>query len=659
LTAAAAAAGRRSCSGLSSDGTWLYWLESRPEEAGRTVLVRAERDGLPEEVSPATVSLRSRVHEYGGGSYCLVPVGGTDPAIAYVDQADQRVWLHCPSSPAADPVALTPEPPVGQRWHHGDLRATADGRWVLAVRERHDGSGLIRDIVALAVAFPGPISVSVLCAGRDFFAAPRPDRTGQWLAWICWDHPDMPWDASELWVGDLVVGADGRLAMTGSRRVAGSRDGGGAGDGESVGQPLWCDDGSLVFASDADGWWQPWRWAPGQAIERLCAEEAEFHAPDWALGQSSMAELPGGALACRRRRDGVDAVGFLRRGSGVFEPVAQPCVSVGALCVHDGGMAWLGATSTAGTAPWWCPDPTTAAMGSAAVPAVAPPDGKAPIRPAPFVAPGEHLLGPGDISVAEHFSFVAPSGRTVHGLFYSPALGGVRGPDGVRPPLVVVCHGGPTGCAEAGFDPVVQLLTSRGFAVAAVDYAGSTGYGRAYRQGLWGAWGVADVDDCVDAARHLAAGGRTDPARTAIRGSSAGGFTALDALARSDVFAAAVSWYGVTDLLALAAATHDFESRYLDRLVGPLPEAVDEYRQRSPVHRAGDMTGAVLVLQGLDDPVVPPAQATDMVEALRRRGLRCEYLTFAGESHGFRRADTLRASLEAELAFYEEVLCPR
>lgn len=266
------------------------------------------------------------------------------------------------------------------------------------------------------------------------------------------------------------------------------------------------------------------------------------------------------------------------------------------------------------------------------------------------------MLDPESVAVGRHFSFDAPSGRVVHGLFFPPSLAGVEGPAGGRPPLLMTCHGGPTGCAEAGFDPVLQLFTTHGYAVAAVDFAGSTGYGRAYRRSLRGKWGLADVDDCVDAAAHLVALGRVDPARMAIRGSSAGGFTALGALVRSDIFRAAVSWYGITDLAALVTATHDFESRYIEELVGVGPAAVEEYRRRSPAFRTADMTGAVLLLQGLDDPVVPPAQAATMAEALTRHGRRCEYLTFAGEGHGFRRAETVSAALAAELEFYQTVL---
>ena len=454
------------------------------------------------------------------------------------------------------------------------------------------------------------------------------------MAWVCWDHPDMSWDASELWVGQLGVGPDGGPAVTGSRRVAGGRAAVAGPDDESVGQPTWLADGSLLFVGDAGGWWQPWRWAPTEGTRRLVDDAAEYHGPDWQLGQATLAELADGRIACRRRHAGLDQVGTIAAGGGPFEPLDQPCVAVDAVVDHRGRAAWLGATATAAPTVWW----------------------DSPTGPSPCVDSGPGLLDPGDVAVAEPFELAGRTERTVHGLLYRPALRGVRGPDGDRPPLVVFCHGGPTGNAGAGFDPVVQFFTTRGFAVAAVDYAGSTGYGRDYRRALWGEWGVADVDDCVDAARQLAADGLVDGARLAIRGGSAGGLTALAALVRSDTFAAAASWYGVTDLLALAASTHDFEARYLDRLVGPLPATAAEYRHRSPVHRVDEIDAAVLVLQGLDDPVVPPSQATAMVDALVERGRRCEYLAFPGEAHGFRRAETTEAALRAELAFYQEVL---
>jgi acetyl esterase/lipase len=399
-----------------------------------------------------------------------------------------------------------------------------------------------------------------------------------------------------------------------------------------------------VFVSDLSNWWQPWRWRADGSIQRLCAEESEFHAPDWVLGQSSIAELDDGTIACRRRSHGIDSIGVLIEDRGQLAPIPQPCVSIGGVCAHAGGVAWLGSSPTTAGAPWWCAEPARSASCA--------PGATAPV---PTALP-DPILAASTVSVGEHFSFRASSGREVHGLFYSPSSDDVRPLPGERPPLITFCHGGPTGCAEAGFDPVIQLFTSRGYAVAAIDYAGSSGYGRAYRQSLWGEWGIADVDDCRQAALRLATEGRVDGSRMVIRGSSAGGFTALNSLVDADVYVAAVSWYGVTDLVALSAATHDFEAHYNDRLVGPLPEAVGEYRRRSPAERAGDIRGAVLLLQGLDDPVVPPAQAFAMAAALRARGIRCDCVTFATEGHGFRRADTVQAALAAELAFYEAVL---
>jgi len=632
LSAASVARGRRSCSSLSADAAALYWLERRPEEGGRQVLVRTVPGAAPLEVSPPGANLGSSVYEYGGGAYCVVPGTG---GFAYVERADQQVRWYAGTSEGARGVALTEPAGAGEEVRHGDLRATADGRWVLAVRERVVEHRVERSLVAFDVARPG--HERQVAAGRDFFAAPRPDPTGRRLAWICWDHPDMPWDASELWVGDLDLDADGEVVGA-PRRVAGGRlvD---APEGASVGQPLWCADGSLLYAGDEGGWWRPWRWALG-VNELLTDDRAEYHGPDWSLGQSTMVELADGTVACRRRSAGSDTIVVLPRGGGPATRLDQPCVTVSALCAFEGHPAWIGATPWAPAAVW------RSRAGRAG-------------RSAPLVADPAPVLEPGDVSVGEPFSAPGGGDRVVPGLFYRPRLRDTTGPEGGRPPLVVFCHSGPTGSVEAGFDPMVQFLTTRGFAVAAVDYAGSTGYGRAFRRSLEGGWGIVDSDDCVTAATFLAATGSVERGAMAIRGSSAGGFTALCALARSRVFAAGTSIYGVTDLLALSEATHDFESRYNDRLVGPLPGAADDYRRRSPVNRVEDIDAAVLILQGLDDPVVPATQASAMVEALRARGRRCEYRAFAGESHGFRRAETLEACAAAELAFYQEILCPK
>ena len=628
-----------SLSEVCSDGEAVYWLESRPAEAGRTVVVRADGDGLTDH-SPQGVSIRSRVNEYGGGALCLVP-GRSAGAFAYVDQSDQRVWF-CDgaagpeASGAAAPVALSSMPPADEIHRHGGLSATSDGEWVLAVREVHAAGTErpSRSIVALSTRGPSPCE-STLVEGHDFFGAPRVHPAGDRLAVVAWDHPDMPWDASILLLQPLGharcgAHAHARLRAAGpARRVAGGPD-------ESVGQPDWGRDGTMRFVSDRAGWWQPYRHSGrvGDAREpvRVTAAEAEFHGPDWVLGQQTMVETADGTLVARMTAAGRDALVRLD-GNHATGPrqVAQPCVSIAALCAHADGVALIGSTPEVPSTVWiW------GAGGGASA-----------LRPAAAVS-----LGSDDVATGEPFVLTGRTGRPVYGTLFRPTRRATQGPDGSAPPLITWCHGGPTSSCQAGLDLTVQFFTTRGFAVACVDYAGSSGYGRAYRCALWGLWGVADSEDCLDAALHLAAQGEIDPQRMAIRGGSAGGMTALNALAAGEGFAACVSWYGVTDLLGLVATTHDFEAHYTDRLIGPLPEARQLYEERSPVQRAGSLRGSVLLLQGTEDPVVPAAQAEGMREALRAAGTHCDLEFFEGEGHGFRRADTLTACLEAELAFY-------
>jgi dipeptidyl aminopeptidase/acylaminoacyl peptidase len=617
----------------------LYWLESRPEENGRVVFVRAGADG-PRDHSPADVSIRSRVHEYGGGAVCLVP-DGNPGAFAYVDQSDQRVW-HCTGPSAAGSVAprpLSPPAPEGWSYRHGGLSATADGRWVLAVREAHTGAGRPprRSVVALSTFSRSP-SESTLLAGHDFFGAPRADATGARLAVVAWDHPDMQWDASSLVVVPLDhAGSSSRdddlLVAAGTPWVvAGGSD-------ESVGQPAWQRDGTLRFVSDRRGWWQPYV-HPGTpdapaGPAPLDDTEAEFHGPDWVLGQSTFAELPDGSVVARRTAAGRDTLVRLRSGTAP-ELVPQPCVSIVALCSHGNGLALIGSSPDAPTNVW----------------VTGPNERPRPVRAAPRFA--DHLR-PEGLAQGEPFTLTGRSGRAVHGTLYRPrppAGPSATPPPEAPPPLVTWCHSGPTSACQPGLDLTLQFFSTRGFAVACVDYAGSTGYGRAYRCALWGRWGEADAEDCLDAARHLADRGDVDPGRMAVRGGSAGGMTALNALAAGEGFKACAALYAVTDLLSLAATTHDFEAHYNDRLIGPLPEAHDLFVQRSPVGKAASMTGAVLLLQGTEDAVVPPAQAERMRDALVAAGTTCDLRFFEGEGHGFRRADTLTACLEAELAFY-------
>jgi dipeptidyl aminopeptidase/acylaminoacyl peptidase len=366
-------------------------------------------------------------------------------------------------------------------------------------------------------------------------------------------------------------------------------------------------------------------------------DTAEFHGPDWNLGQSTMADLPDGTLVARRTAHGRDAVVLVRDANETPHALVQPCVSVSALCTHGDGIALIGSTADAPATVWRCAVPGAGAWDDAA----------SAVRP-----PTRAALAAADIAAAEPFALTGRSGRPVYGTVYRPSLDGTQGPEGALPPLIVWCHGGPTASCQAGLDLTLQFFTTRGFAVACVDYSGSTGYGRAHRNALWGGWGEADAEDCLDAALYLADRGDVDPRRLAIRGGSAGGMTALNALAAGEGFGACVAWFGVTDLLGLVATTHDFEAHYTDTLIGPLPETKDLYEERSPVNRAAAMRGSVLLLQGTEDAVVPPDQAVRMRDALVAAGRTCDLRFFEGEGHGFRRADTLTACLEAELAFY-------
>ena len=462
LAATDVARAKSSLSGLCSDGRSLYWLESRPADGGRVVLVRSDRAGAVDH-SPAGVSIRSRVHEYGGGAMCLVS-GWADGAFAYVDQTDQRVWVCEGGAPSASPRPLSDEAPPGEQHRHGGLGATADGRWILAVREVH-ATGAARPlhrVVALAVDPEAEPAETVLFEGRDFYGGAVVNRGGDRVAVVAWDHPDMPWDAGEL----LVHAVDpGSLAPMGEPVVVAG------GPEESVGQPAWQGDGRLRFVSDRRGWWQPFVADPatGAMAGPVVGEEAEFHGPDWVLGQATVAELPDGTLVLRRTAAGRDDLVAVDPATGRTEEVSQPCVAIGAVCAHGEGVALIGATPDAPPAVWvWRPGA-----------------GAAPLEPRATAVAG---FGPGNVARGEPFSLRGRSGRRVFGSLYRPTLAGAGSTDGT-PPLVVWCHGGPTSSCQSGLDLTVQFFTTRGFAAACVDYAGSSGYGRAYRNALRGLWG--------------------------------------------------------------------------------------------------------------------------------------------------------------------------
>ncbi len=644
LAPADVAAGKVSLSELCSDGDSLFWVETRPGDGGRSVFVRSQGpEASVEDLSTPDVSVRSRVHEYGGGAACLVPQRGSG-ACAYVEAAGQRVWFIGDASPA--PLALSAEPPEGMRWAHGGLTASADGAWVLAVREElveGDHSAVPRrSVVALSTdGREGETVESTLLSGHDFYGTPVMRADGGSVAAATWDHPDMQWDFSCLEVVELSV-ASGVLTPVGPPWSPTDGDDGAV---ASVGQPMWCHDGHLCFIWDRFGWWQPFRHSgdrSGAEPERLSEMEAEFHGADFILSLRTMAEMPDGSIVAKVSSSGRDGLVRLQRGGegqvggwSIVESVDQPCISISAVCAHGEGLALIGATATEPSSVW-----VIDALGERARNA----------------RPPREILRTEDASLGESITVTGRSGQAVHVLLFPPQLAGTEGPTEVLPPLIVQVHGGPTSSCSAAFDVTTQYFTSRGFACALVDYAGSTGYGRDFRCGLWGRWGVADAEDCEDAARALAAAGRVDGDRMAIRGGSSGGLTALNALAAGNGFKAAVSWYGVTDLIGLVETTHDFEAHYTDRLIGVLPQDRPEFDSRSPVNKVAELNGSVLMLQGLDDAVVPPSQTEHLRDAMVAAGRHCEAIFFPDEGHGFRRPETLVRCLEAELDFYQREL---
>ncbi len=616
---------RVSLGGLQVVGDTCWWSESRPHEGGRTVVMRMRRGAAAEEVSPPGVSVRTRVHEYGGGAHFA-----EGDSLLYTALDDQALWW---LDPGTEPVRLTPPPPPGQSHRYADARPVAGGRFVVSLRERHHDGGVDDELVV--VDRLGRIDPTVLVSGRDFLAAPRPAPDGRRLAWVAWDHPNMPWDGSELWVADLDT-ADGVPSLSSPRSIAGGPD-------ESVGQPLWAGE-DLWFVSDRSGWWQPFLWRPGEPPRRVATDEVEFATADWALGQAAIDVGADGHLVCRFRRHGRDHVAVVHRSTGAVREVEQSCVAVSDLrcAVSDGGDEIVVAGTSATDPPALYRVAAGKGQGVTAVEELH----RATAAP----------LDRAWVSAAEELSFPTVAGTTASLLFFAPRGPGWAGPVGTAPPLVVLCHGGPTAQSQPGFDAGVQLWTTRGVAVALVDYRGSTGHGRRFRRLLDGAWGVADAEDCRSAASFLADAGLVDGSRMVVKGSSAGGLTALRCLEAGGPFAAAVVSYGVTDLETLAADTHKFESRYVERLVGPWPQSKDAYDDRSPARHPERVAGAVLLLQGSDDPIVPPDQAERMAAALRSSGVRCDLVVFEGEGHGFRRAETLVRCAELEIAFVSDVL---
>lgn len=596
--------------GLQLDGNDLYWIESRATEAGRNVLVRRAPDGLIADVTPPPFNVRTRVHEYGGGAALVA-----DGVIYFSHFPDQRLYRVLPGG---EPTPLTAE----EALRYADAVLDRSRHRLICVCEDHTVPGQeARNYLATVDLTNG--LVQPLVTGHDFFAAPRLSPDGSQLAWLTWDHPQMPWDGTELWVA--AVHADGTLGP--AQLVAGGRE-------ESVLQPEWSPEGELYFISDRTGWWNLYRRRGGE-IEPLHSLAAEFGNAPWVFGLSSYAFESAQRLVCSFIQDGRGRLALLDTGTLAFEPLELPYTEFYSLRAAPGAVFFIAGSPTES---WGLIQLELAT------------------RQLTVVRHGTELtLDPACVSLPQALEFPTTGGATAHAFFYPPRNADFVAPPGERPPLLVFSHGGPTGATSAVLAPRIQYWTSRGFAVLDVDYGGSTGYGRAYRERLKGQWGLVDVDDCINAARYVVAQGWADGARTAIRGGSAGGYTTLCALTFHDFFKAGCSLFGIGDLEALARDTHKFESRYLDGMVGPYPAQRDLYLARSPIHHVDRLNCPLLLLQGADDQVVPPNQAEMMAAAVRAKGLPVACLLFEGEGHGFRRAETIKRALEAELYFYGRV----
>jgi len=596
-------------SSLSSNGTSLFWLESRPSEGGRVTLIEA-REGIRRELTPAPYNVRSRVHEYGGGAYLA-----TATFVVFVNFRDQDLYRIDLAHHGIERLTDSPD-----STRYADFCWDERTRRLFAVQQR---PGAEEEENLLVAVDPQRRAVEDVHRGHDFYAAPRLSQDGRHLAFLTWDHPNMPWDGSEL--HRLRVAPDGALGD--DTIIAG-------GAAESIAEPFWLGGERLVFASDRTGFWNLHSFDES-GLYCIHEDAAEYAVPQWAFGQKSVAVLSPTHLLCRRIEDGVCSLAIVDVERGFATPWRTEHATFDDLTPHRGVVYAV-------------------AGGPDRLPAIVALD---PTRQTEtvFHASGDVAKYARYFTAPESVRYPTRDGAHAYAYFYPPKNPDFDAPTSNPPPLVVMSHGGPTSAASANLNLRIQYYTSRGWAVLDVNYGGSTGFGRAYRARLDGQWGVVDVADCEDGVRHLARARRIDPERVAIRGGSAGGFTTLAALTFATSFRAGASWYGIGDLELLARDTHKFESRYLDRLVGPYPREQALYRARSPLHHVDRCSAGVIFLQGLEDRVVPPNQAETMVQALRAKRLPVAYVTFEREGHGFRDAANIRRAIEAEYAFFAKL----
>ena len=593
------------------DGDNVYWTELRPSEGGRSVVVRHTADGHTIDVNPTPLNARTRVHEYGGGSFTV-----SEGVVYFSNFADQRLYRQAGTDGA---FPLTPEAPL----RYADAVGDRQRKRLICVREDHRPTNreAINTIVSIGVAQGG--EGEVLVSGNDFYSSPRLSPDGKHLAWLTWNHPNMPWDRTELLVAE--VRADGSLGQV--THVA-------SGPNESIFQPQWSPDGVLHFVSDRTGWWNLYRLKDGH-VESLCPLDAEFGRPQWVFAMSTCAFVSATQIVCAYGKDGTWRLAQLDTESRQLTDIATPYTEISDVRATPRHVVFVGGSAT---------EPASVARFDLSSRKLI------TLRRSSTLS-----INSGFLSVPQAIEFPTENGLKAHALFYPPRNRDFSAVSDERPPLLVKSHGGPTSATVTSLNLGIQYWTSRGIAVLDVNYGGSSGYGRAYRDRLKGQWGVVDVDDCVNGACFLVERGLVDGKRLAITGGSAGGYTTLCALTFRDVFKAGASHYGIGDLEALAHDTHKFESRYEESLVGPYPAQRDLYRARSPIHFTDRLSCPVIFFQGLEDKIVPPNQAEMMVAALKAKGLPVAYVPFAGEQHGFRRAENIKRALDGELYFYSRV----
>lgn len=593
------------------DNDTLYWLEVRASEKGRGVLVRSNNGSSCEEVLPQEISVRTRVHEYGGADYTVV-----DGTVYFSDAKDSRIYRF--------DGELSPITPVenGVEYRYADLCVEPNNRFLLAVRETHQQQIVTNELVSICLESK---QVTVIHSGYDFYSFPRVTPAGHRLCWTCWNQPDMPWDSTELWLADLHPNG----TIDAAHRVSGGED-------VSIFQPEWSQDGVLHYISDASFWTNLYSHRDG-VLNALAPIDREFGTPQWVFGLATYVINDDGSIYALYYENGQQQLCHLETETGHIEPIALPFKHFeGALLGNNKSL-------------YFC------AAGPAVESAIYRYDIQsqkyyALTNLSPFPLPME------EISVAKPISFASEEGRVCHAFYYEPQNSQFDGPEDSCPPLIVMSHGGPTAFSDNSLSAAIQFWTNRGFAVVDVNYGGSTGFGKRYRELLTKKWGIVDVEDCIAAAKFLVEHNCADKDSLLIRGGSAGGYTTLCALTFYDVFAAGMSRYGVADLEALASDSHKFEARYLDKMVGEYPQDKEVYRQRSPIHHTDQLSCPILLLQGADDKVVPPNQAELMVSALKQKKIPYSYLLFEGEAHGFRQAETIVKAFNAELFFYRKIL---